>query len=90
MCVLSVLCAIFNRLNAELNPICQLLGLLGAHPILQVSRIRIKEEFTVSNNNAELRRPVILICNWYEMPLEDIPVLKLTLINIKQVVDTQS
>ena len=49
-----------------------------------------RKEFTVSNNNAELQRPVILIGNCYEMPLEDIPVLKLTLINVKQVVDTQS
>jgi len=32
-----------NPLNAELNPICQLLALLGAHPILHVSRIRVKE-----------------------------------------------
>ena len=29
-------------LNAELNPICRLLALLGAHPILHVSRIRVK------------------------------------------------
>jgi len=33
-----------NPLNAELNPICQLLALLGAHPILHVSRIRVKEK----------------------------------------------
>jgi hypothetical protein len=31
----------FNTLNAELNPICHLLVLLGAHPILHVSRIRV-------------------------------------------------
>ena len=31
-----------NPLNAELNPICQLLALLGAHHILHVSRIRVK------------------------------------------------
>jgi hypothetical protein len=29
-------------LNAKLNPICHLLALLGAHPILHVSRIRVK------------------------------------------------
>ena len=28
-----------NPLNAELNPICHLLALLGAHHILHVSRI---------------------------------------------------
>jgi hypothetical protein len=31
-----------NPLNAKLNPICHLLTLLGAHPILHVSRIRVK------------------------------------------------
>ena len=31
----------FNSLNAELNPICHLLELVGAHPILHVSRIRV-------------------------------------------------
>jgi len=30
----------FNPLNAELNPTCQLLALLGAHHILHISRIR--------------------------------------------------
>jgi len=30
----------YNPLNAELNPICHLLALLGTHPILHVSRIR--------------------------------------------------
>jgi len=33
----------FNPLNAELNPICHLLALLGAHPILHISKIRVKE-----------------------------------------------
>jgi len=32
----------FNPLNAELNPICHLLTLLGAHLILHVARIRAK------------------------------------------------
>ena len=31
-----------NTLNPELNPICYLLALLGAHHFLHVSRIRIK------------------------------------------------
>jgi len=30
-----------NPLNAKLNPICHLLALLGAHHILQVSRIGV-------------------------------------------------
>ena len=29
-------------LNAELNPICHLVALLGAHHILHISRIRVK------------------------------------------------
>ena len=33
--------SLFNPLNAELHPICYLLALLGAHPILHVSRIRV-------------------------------------------------
>ena len=32
----------FNPLNAELNPICYLLALLGAHHFLHVSRIRVE------------------------------------------------
>ena len=32
----------FNPLNAELNPICHLLALLGVHHFLHVSRIRVK------------------------------------------------
>ena len=33
---------ILNRLKPELNPICYLLALLGAHHFLHVSRIRVK------------------------------------------------
>jgi hypothetical protein len=33
---------VLNPLNAELNHICHLLALLGAHYILNVSRIRVK------------------------------------------------
>ena len=35
----------FNPLNAELNPICPLLVLLGAHLILHISRIRVNFAF---------------------------------------------
>ena len=35
-----------NPLNAELNPICCLLALLGAHHFLHVSRIRVKVTMT--------------------------------------------
>ena len=33
---------VLNPLNPELNPICYLLALLGAHHFLHVCRIRIK------------------------------------------------
>jgi hypothetical protein len=33
---------IISPLKAELNPICHLLALLGAHHILHVSRMRVK------------------------------------------------
>jgi hypothetical protein len=33
---------LLNLLNAELNPICQLLALLAAYPVLHISRIRDK------------------------------------------------
>jgi len=32
----------FNPLNAQLNPICHLVALLGAHHIIHVSRTRLK------------------------------------------------
>ena len=40
--VLSLHVSGFNPLNPELNPICYLLALLGAHHFLSVSRIRVK------------------------------------------------
>jgi hypothetical protein len=36
-----------NPLNAELNPICQLLALIGAHHILHVSRIRVNFSYVI-------------------------------------------
>ena len=36
------ICSLSNLLNPELNPICCLLALLGAHHFLHVSRIRVK------------------------------------------------
>jgi hypothetical protein len=41
-CVLN-----FNPFNAELNPACHLLALLGAHHILHVSRLRFKDNLTL-------------------------------------------
>jgi hypothetical protein len=42
-----------NPLNAELNPICHLLALLGGATIVVVSRLRVKNlKNKVSINNA--------------------------------------
>jgi hypothetical protein len=38
-----------NPLYAELNPICQLLALLGAHHIIHVSNVRVKVHFNPLN-----------------------------------------
>ena len=40
---------VFNPLNSELNSICHLLALFGAHHILSVSRIRVKGYFNPLN-----------------------------------------
>jgi len=45
-----------NPLNAELNPIYHLLALLGAHPILHVSGVRVKEKRNIILPLKELRR----------------------------------
>jgi hypothetical protein len=42
---------VINTLNAELNPICHRLSLLGAHPILRVSRIRVKNDCVFFEHN---------------------------------------
>jgi len=44
----------FNPLNAELNPICHMLALLGAHHILHVSRIRVNN---ISGSTRPVERP---------------------------------
>jgi len=49
--------AYFNPLNAELNPICHLLALLGTHPILHVSRIRVN----VQKNHTAFYRSTSLL-----------------------------
>ena len=41
----DALAHVLNPLNAELNPICHLLALLGAHHIFHVSGLRVKSTF---------------------------------------------
>jgi hypothetical protein len=50
----------FNPLNAELNPMCHLLALLGAHHILHVRRIRVKHVlwFTSSHTHTHQLKQV--------------------------------
>jgi hypothetical protein len=38
-----------NPLNAQLNPICHLLALLGPHHIFHVSRIRVNTKIIIKN-----------------------------------------
>jgi hypothetical protein len=38
-----------NPLNAELNPICHFLALLGAHPIFHISGVRINDLYCSPN-----------------------------------------
>jgi len=46
----------FKGLNIELNLVCHLLALLGAYPILHVSKIRVKQVSLVS----EISRATLL------------------------------
>jgi hypothetical protein len=45
-----------NPLNTELNPICCLLALLGAHHFLHVSRIRVKIQGGIEVTERQGRR----------------------------------
>ena len=49
-CSLYTCSLLLNPSNAELNPICHLLALLRAHPILHVSTIRFKFLFSLVHN----------------------------------------
>ena len=51
-----------NPLNAELNPICHLLALLGAHHILHVSRVKV-------NNPSEDKIPSACYKTQWNPPL---------------------
>jgi len=45
--IISSVSGIVNSLNAELNPICPLLALLGAHHILHINRMRVNVMYLV-------------------------------------------
>jgi len=59
-----------NPLNAELNPICHLLALLGTHHVLHVSRITVKRiqndwQFSVDSKPCNLQNLVTNYLNFY-------------------------
>jgi hypothetical protein len=54
----------FNPLNPELNPICHLLALLGAHHILHVSRVRVNNKEKAFRCVVSL--PACCLTNGYE------------------------
>jgi hypothetical protein len=53
-----IVCPVINPLNAKLNPICPLLALFGAHHILHVSGLRVKNKmnFQVFSD--------VMLCYW--------------------------
>jgi type III secretory pathway component EscR len=62
---------LLNPLNTELNPVCYLLALLGAHPILHVSRIRIKDnEYCKKNFFTKIFIFIKKICDKYHVMLK--------------------
>jgi hypothetical protein len=52
----AVIFVLFNPLNVELNPICHLLALLGAHHILHVSRMRVESRVKSHLPSADIIR----------------------------------
>jgi hypothetical protein len=51
--IVCAFCLYINPLNAELIPICHLLALLGAHHILHISRVRVKDIIYKTKNGME-------------------------------------
>jgi hypothetical protein len=54
-CLQFFLSHAFNPLNADLNPICHLLALLGAHHILHISRIMVKAIPSLAVNTEDFK-----------------------------------
>jgi len=69
--------SVINPLNAELNPICHLLALLGSHPILHIGRIWVKlykqlyeQAFILQTNRKTTIIQNILIKELSVMPMQ--------------------
>ena len=60
----------FNPLNAELNPICHLLALLGGATIVVVSRLRVKHFFAteVQNQSSTVTPQEHIFCRVHRRP----------------------
>jgi hypothetical protein len=52
---------VVNSLNPELNPICHLLALLGAHPVFHISSIRVNATFPLFVHPLENNICIILL-----------------------------
>ena len=64
---------LFNPLNAELNPIRHLLALVGAHHILHVSRVRVKNVSGTRPYNGFLKPHSFILRTLIGMPLLKVP-----------------
>jgi hypothetical protein len=63
---------LFNPLSAKLNPICHLLALLGAHPILYIGGVRVKYDRKIAKSDCYLHhifRPSIRPHRTARLPL---------------------
>ena len=59
----------FNPLNAEINPVCHLLALLGNHQILHVGRIRFNNRYYRGCHAPRLFLVLCLIVRTIALPL---------------------
>jgi len=58
-----------NPLNAELNPTCHLLALLGAHHILHISRIRVNAQLPHTTEwRADGNKKLLPSCVYFGAP----------------------
>ena len=67
---------LINTLNAELNPICHLLRLLGAHHILHVSRLRVKHKSLIKHEIFRKYSPKTLVVLEGVIPVESFPLVE--------------
>ena len=72
-CVWTFKRLLFNPLNAELNPICYLLALLGAHHFLHVSRIRVN--FVLLTNTTGMSHPNVMTLKYLTLTTTNFCVL---------------